>query len=99
MNELFPTIREVQEGGRRLANHLLAAGYILLDIQPAARSRQYNPHDDRGNAQIYYVHRNPVYVLGRPEGVKHVEPLVKKEIDNEPEDKDEKEPESGQGHA
>jgi hypothetical protein len=87
MDELLLKIKEVQEGGKRLANHLLDRGYILLDIQNAARSRQYNPHDDRGNAQLYYVHRNPVYVLGRPEGVEPAEPLVKKEIDNEPGEK------------
>lgn len=67
-------IQEVQEGGKRLANHYLKHGYILLDIQAAARSRQYNPDVQTGNAQQYYVHRNPVYVLGRPEGVPQAEP-------------------------
>jgi hypothetical protein len=78
-------IQEVQECGKRLCNHLLRYGYVLLDIQGGARSRQYNPHDERANAQQYYVHRNPVYVLGRPEGVEQAPMMEKREIDNEPE--------------
>ena len=65
--ELLTTIKEVQEGGKRLANWYLEHGYILLDIQSAGRSRRF-PEDNRSGQQ-YYVHRNPVYVLGRPEGV------------------------------
>lgn len=69
MDELLTTIKEVQEGGRRIANHYLSHGYVLLAIQGAARSRKYSNTDESHNAQQYYVHRNPVYVLGRPEGV------------------------------
>lgn len=65
--EFLKTIKEVQEGGKRIANHYLSHGYVLLDIQQAARSRRFP--DDNKSGQQYYVHRNPVYVLGRPDGV------------------------------
>ncbi len=65
--ELLNTIKEVQEGGKRLANWYLEHGYILLDIQSASRSRRF-PEDNRLGQQ-FYVHRNPVYVLGRTEEV------------------------------
>ena len=67
MNELLTTIKEVQEGGKRLANWYLDHGYVLLDIQQGARSRRYPGVSASGHQ--YYVYRNPVYVLGRPEGV------------------------------
>jgi len=67
MDELLATIKEVQEGGKHLANWYLDHGYILLDIQSAARARLF--HDASVSGRQYYVHRNPVYVLGRPEGV------------------------------
>ena len=84
MNELLLTIKEVQEGGKRLANHLLDRGYILLDVQASARQRSFPATDLPGNQYRYYVYRNPVYVLGRPEGVEPAEPLPRREIDDEP---------------
>lgn len=65
MIELTQNIKEIQEGGKGLANWYLNHGYILLDIQSASRS---DHHPIAGNQQ-YYVRRNPIYVLGRPEGV------------------------------
>lgn len=67
MDELLRTIQEVQEGGKRLANHYLSHGYLLLAIQGGARARQF-PGQSVGGQQ-WYVRRDPVYVLGRPEGV------------------------------
>ncbi len=67
MNELLTTIKEVQEGGKNLANWYLSRGYMLLDIQTGARGQRF-PSEHVG-AQPYYVRRNPVYVLGRPEGI------------------------------
>lgn len=72
-NEIMSTIKEVQEGGKRLANHYLSKGYLLLDIQNGARAQRF-PEENRGGQQ-YYVRRNPVYVLGRPDGVEPAEPL------------------------
>ena len=68
MNELLTTIKEVQEGGKNLANWYLDHGYVLLDIQPAARGQRF-PTETGPNAGQWYVRRNPVYVVGRPEGV------------------------------
>jgi hypothetical protein len=70
--ELLSTIKEVQEGGKYLANHYLSKGYLLLDIQVGARATRF-PEENRGGQQ-YYVRRNPVYVLGRPDGVEPAEP-------------------------
>lgn len=72
MNEQLATIKEVQEGGKRLANWYLARGYILLDVQSGARGRQFDGHSVAG--QQWYVYRHPVYVLGRPEGVEPTAP-------------------------
>lgn len=77
MNELLPTIKEVQEGGKWLANHYLDHGYVLLDIQAGARGQQF---PDKGpNAGQWYVRRNPVYVVGRPEGVEAAPPPPQRE--------------------
>lgn len=67
MNELLSNIKEIEEGGKKLANWYLAHGYVLLDIQAGARA-DWNPRS-AANAQMCYVRRNPVYVVGRPEGV------------------------------
>lgn len=67
MSEQLLGIREVQEGGKRLANWYLGHGYILLDVQSGARARQFASQSVSG--QQWYVYRHPVYVLGRPEGV------------------------------
>lgn len=72
MDELLRSIKEVQEGGKHLANWYLDHGYVLLDIQAGARARKF-PDVNTGGRQ-FYVHRNPVYVLGRPEGVEPAEP-------------------------
>jgi hypothetical protein len=77
MNDLLTTMKEVQEGGKRIANHYLSYGYILLDIQSGARSRKF-PEPNRSGQQ-YYVHRNPVYVLGRPDGVEPAPPMQEQE--------------------
>lgn len=69
MDELLRTIKEVQEGGKRLANWYLEHGYVLLEVQEGARARSFPDTDAGGHQYRYYVHRNPVYVLGRPEGV------------------------------
>jgi hypothetical protein len=68
MEDLLTGIKEVQEGGKRLANWYLERGYILLAIQLGARALPF-PNQNVGGQQ-YYVRRNPVFVLGRPEGVK-----------------------------
>lgn len=67
MDELLRSIKEVQEGGKRLANWYMEHGYILLDIQSGARAARYPAKSADGRE--YYVRRNPVYVVGRPEGV------------------------------
>lgn len=72
MNEILQTVKEVQECGKYKANFYLEHGYLLLDIQTGARSSKFNANSTDGNAQQYYVRRNPVYVLGRPEGVEPV---------------------------
>ena len=72
MDELLSSIKEIQEGGKRIANWYLDHGYVLLAIQSAARARRYP--EDRPHGQQYYVNHNPVYVLGRPEGVEAAEP-------------------------
>ncbi len=79
MDEFLRTIKEVQEGGKRLANHLLDHGYILLDVQSSARQRSFPAIHLPGNQYQYYVYRNPVYVLGRPEGVEPAGPLPRRE--------------------
>jgi len=81
MNDLLPTIKEVQEGGKRIANWYLEHGYILLDIQVGARARKF-PELNRGGQQ-YYTHRNPVYVLGRLDGVEPAPPMPKWNPPNE----------------
>jgi hypothetical protein len=73
MKELLTTIREIQEGGKYLANHYLSHGYVLLDIQEGARVGNFPDADAKGHQYRYYVRRNPVYVLGRPEGVEVAE--------------------------
>ncbi|KKM95481.1 hypothetical protein LCGC14_1187790 [marine sediment metagenome] len=74
MEEILATIREVREGGQRVANHYLSRGYVLLDVQGQARSRRIAPQDARQEGRQYYVQRQPVYVVGRPEGVEECEP-------------------------
>ena len=66
-NDVLLTIREVQEGGKHLANWYLSNGYVLLEIQLGARTAWF-PHNASNGGQAY-VRRNPIYVLGRPEGV------------------------------
>lgn len=66
--ELLKTIKEVQECGKRKANYYLDHGYILLDVQTATRGTKFNEHELTG--QQYYARRNPIFVLGRPEGIK-----------------------------
>jgi len=73
MEELLATIKEVQEGGKRFTNWYLGHGYILLAIQVGARAQKF-PETNTGGQQ-YYVRRNPVYVLGRPEGVEAAPPM------------------------
>lgn len=67
--ELLANIKEVQEGGKYLANWYLDHGYILLDIQFATRGVKFNGRENIQNSQMYFVRRNPCYVLGRPDGV------------------------------
>lgn len=67
MNELLLSIKEVQECGKKLANHYLEHGYLLLDIQTGTRIGKY-PDDNKGG-QNYFIRRNPIFVLGRPEGI------------------------------
>lgn len=76
-DEILITVKEVQEGGKYLANHYLSHGYILLDIQAGTRAQKF-PEENRSGQQ-YYVRRNPVYVLGRPDGVKPAPPIPKRE--------------------
>lgn len=78
MNDLLPTIREVQEGGKYLANHYLAHGYLLLDIQVGTRGQRFSDKTEDQNAQQFFVRRNPVYVLGRPEGVEPAPPIPRR---------------------
>lgn len=82
MDDLLPTIKEVQEGGKRLANHYLSHGYILLDIQQGARCDTYPDLDTTGRK--YYVRRNPVYIVGRPEGVEPAQPPERRVQNKEP---------------
>lgn len=77
MMEIVTTIKEIQEGGKKVANWYLEHGYLLLDIQPGARASRF-PEENRGGQQ-FYVRRNPVYVLGRPEGVEVAPPMPAKE--------------------
>lgn len=77
MEELLETIKEVQEGGKHLANWYLSHGYILLAIQQGAWPKPLplpNP-----NGQQYYVRRNPIYVVGRPDGVEPAPPFQGRE--------------------
>jgi len=72
MEELLANIKEVQEGGKHYANWYLDHGYTLLAIQVGARAHSFpNPGPD---GLKYYVRRNPVYVLGRPDGVEAAPP-------------------------
>lgn len=66
MDELLATIKEVQEGGKHLANWYLDHGYVLLDIQSSSQARK--APDAIGKQ--YFIRRNPIYILGRPKGVK-----------------------------
>ena len=72
MQELLPTIKEVQEGGRNLANWYLEHGYVLLAIQASSRGQQFP--GEGANAGQWYVRRNPIYIVGRPEGVDAADP-------------------------
>lgn len=67
MNDALAAIKEVQEGNRNDVNWYLKHGYVLLDIQSSARARQYP--EAKPNGELYYVARNPVYIVGRPDGV------------------------------
>jgi len=69
MNELLSEIKEVQEVGKKLANWYLDHGYILLDVQAGTRVGSFPANDRDGHQYQYYVGRNPIYVLGRPDGV------------------------------
>ncbi len=80
MNEFLANIKEVQEGGKRLANWYLSRGYILLDIQTGSRASKF-PEENRVSQQ-YYVRRNPVFVLGRPEGVEAAPSPSREELTN-----------------
>jgi hypothetical protein len=73
MDELLSTIKEVQEGGKYLANWYLEHGYVLLDIQSSSQARK--APDIVGRQ--YYIRKNPIYILGRPEGVQVAPPLPK----------------------
>ncbi len=66
MNENLREIHEVRDGGVRLANWYLSKGYVLLDIQSASRARNFDSPNPGGARS--YVHKNPVYVVGCPEG-------------------------------
>jgi len=82
MNEVLKTIVEVRECGQRLANYLLEHGYALLDIQGSSRAQRY-PEGGNQQGQLYYIRRNPVYVVGRPEGVEAAPPMPKWEPSSE----------------
>lgn len=71
MNDLLAQYKiiEVQEGGKNLANWYLKHGYILLDIQTGSRGMKFASSDIAG--QQYYVRRNPVFIVGRTEEIKH----------------------------
>lgn len=73
MDDLLTTIKEVQEGGKHLANWYLDHGYILLAIQPGAWPKVM-PHSNPHGPQ-YYVRKNPIYVVGRPDGVESAPPF------------------------
>lgn len=75
MDEFLRTIVEVQEGGKNLANHYLQHGYLLLDVQSGARQSSFPSKDSPGHQYQYYVRRNPVYVVGRPEGISPAPPM------------------------
>lgn len=68
----YSDIVEIQEGARYLANWFLERGYTLLTIQQGARSQMY-PRDASNHSQAY-VHRQPVYVLGRTNATPHSDP-------------------------
>lgn len=76
-DEVLITIKEIQEGGKYLANHFLSYGYILLDIQAGTRAQKF-PEENRSGQQ-YYVRRNPIYVLGRPDAVEPAPPVPKRD--------------------
>jgi hypothetical protein len=82
MNELFSNIKEVQEGGKKLANWYLAHGYLLLDIQSGARA-DWHPRT-AANCQMSYVRRNPVYIVGRPDGVAVAPMFERKDQEEKP---------------
>jgi hypothetical protein len=90
MDEVTGTIKEIQEGGKRIANHYLSHGYVLLSVQSGARIEKFP--DGGPNAGQYYIRRNPVYVLGRPEGVEPAEPPPKRTFP-------EKQPNKGESDA
>jgi len=72
MEELLGNIKEVQEGGKNFINWYLSHGYTLLAIQQGARAQTFPQPNPNGQQQ--YVRRNPVYVVGRPDGVKPAPP-------------------------
>jgi hypothetical protein len=77
MEEPLGNIKEVQEGGKHLANWYLDHGYTLLAIQAGARARPF-PNEGQESLQ-FYVRRNPIYVVGRPDGVESAPPYPGRE--------------------
>ena len=79
MDEVLRSIKEVREGGQHCANWYLNHGYVLLAIQEGARAGSFPTIQRAGHQYQYYVRRNPVYVLGRPDGVEPAEPPPRRE--------------------
>ncbi len=67
MSEFLNTIKEVQEGGKKMANWYLEHGYVLLHVSGGSRLGRFPAGSPR--AAEFFVRRNPVFVVGRPEGV------------------------------
>ncbi|HZA21922.1 MAG TPA: hypothetical protein VFA32_04855 [Dehalococcoidia bacterium] len=74
----YADICEIVECRVSYANQCLDAGYILLYVGHVAQldSRPAG----QGNEATSYVRRSIVYVLGRPRGVAHIQP-VKRQSD------------------
>ena len=79
MDNPLATIKEVQEGGKWMANHYLRHGYVLLAILEGARADSFPDSQAPGQQYRYYVRRNPIYVLGRPEGIEPAESPPRRE--------------------
>jgi len=71
---MYENIVEVRECGQHNANFYLTNNYVLLDVQQGTYSTRHFTEPAGEHAGGYFVRRNPIYVLGRPEGVESVTP-------------------------